>query len=66
MAGNFIRKHEKGNAPKKLRIIRDFEKKTSVFSKDNQMRSPSLLSGPKFRKAYLEASNQKMLLHRPH
>ena len=33
--------------------------------KDNQMRSPSFLSGPKIRKAYFEASNRKMLLHRP-
>ena len=29
------------------------------------MRSPSLLSGPKIRKAYFEASNPKNLLHRP-
>ena len=29
------------------------------------MRSPSLLSGPKIRKAYFEASNPKILLHRP-
>ena len=29
------------------------------------MRSPSLLSGPKIRKAYFEASNRKMLLDRP-
>ena len=33
--------------------------------KDNKMRSPSLLSGPKISKAYFEASNRKMLLHRP-
>ena len=33
--------------------------------KDNQMRSPSLLSGPKNRKANVEAPNGKMLLHRP-
>ena len=31
-------------------------------SKDNQMRSPSLLYGPKIRKAYFEASSPKMLL----
>ena len=31
-------------------------------SKDNQMRSPSLLSGPKIRKAYFEALNPKILL----
>ena len=38
----------------------------SIFtSKDNEMRSPSLLSGPKIRKAYFEASNPIMLLHRP-
>ena len=29
------------------------------------MRSPSLLSGQKIRKAYFEASNRKMLLRRP-
>ena len=29
------------------------------------MRSPSLLSKPKIRKAYFEASNLKFLLHRP-
>ena len=29
------------------------------------MRSPSLLSGPKIRKAYFEASYRKMLIHRP-
>ena len=34
-------------------------------SKNNQMRSPSLLSGQNIRKAYFEASNQKMLHHRP-
>ena len=28
------------------------------------MKSPSLLSGPKIRKANFEASNRKMLLHR--
>ena len=28
-------------------------------SKDNQMRSPSFLSGPKIHKAYFEASNPK-------
>ena len=33
--------------------------------KDNQMRSPSLLSGPKNRKANFEASNTKMLLPWP-
>ena len=33
-------------------------------TKDNQMRSPLLLSGPKICKAYFEASNPKMLLHR--
>ena len=32
--------------------------------KDNQMRSPSLSSGQKIIKAYFEASNRKMLLHR--
>ena len=31
---------------------------------DNQMKSPSPLSGPKNRKAYFEASNRKMLHHR--
>ena len=36
-----------------------------IFSKDNQMRSPSFLSGPKIRKAYFEASHRKMLLHIP-
>ena len=36
------------------------QKKLST-SKDNQMRSPSLLSGPKIHKAYFEASNIKML-----
>ena len=30
------------------------------YNKDNQMKSPSLLSGPKIRKAYFEASNRKM------
>ena len=35
------------------------------FNKDNQMRIPSLLSGPKIRKAYFEASNPKILLHTP-
>ena len=30
-------------------------------SKDNQMRSPSLLYGPKIRKAYFEASNPKKI-----
>ena len=30
--------------------------------KNNQMRSPSLLSGLKIRKAYFESSNPKMLL----
>ena len=30
--------------------------------KDNQMRSPSLLSGPKIRYAYFEASFSKMIL----
>ena len=35
-----------------------------ILFKDNQMRSPSLLSGPKIRKAFFEASNRKMLLHR--
>ena len=30
------------------------------------MRCPSLLSGPKIRKAYFGASNRKMLIHRPH
>ena len=34
----------------------------SSSSKDNKMRSPSLLSGPKIRKVYLEASNLKMLV----
>ena len=29
--------------------------------KDNQNRSPSLLSGPKIRKAYFEITNRKML-----
>ena len=29
------------------------------------MRSPSLLSGPKIRKAYFQDSNRKMLIHRP-
>ena len=29
------------------------------------MRIPSLLSGPKIRKAYFEASYRKMLIHRP-
>ena len=33
----------------------------SEFHKDNQMKSPSLLSGPKIRKAYFETSNPKML-----
>ena len=33
-----------------------------VFIKDNQMRSPSLLSGQKIRKANFEASNPKILL----
>ena len=33
--------------------------------KDNKMRSPLLLSGPKIRKAYFEASNPNFLLHRP-
>ena len=33
--------------------------------KDNQMRSPSLSSGPKIRKAYFEASNPKMLIQWP-
>ena len=33
-----------------------------VFIKDNQMRSPLLLSGPKILKAYFKASNPKMLL----
>ena len=28
------------------------------------MKSPSLIFGPKIRKAYFEASNRKMLLHR--
>ena len=29
------------------------------------MRSPLLLSGPNIRKAYFEASNRRMLFHRP-
>ena len=33
--------------------------------KDSQMRNPSLLSGPKIRKAYFEVSNPKMLLQCP-
>ena len=33
-----------------------------VVCKDNQIRSPLILSGPKLRKAYFEASNRKMLL----
>ena len=32
------------------------------FCKDNQMRRPSLLSGPKIRKAYFEASNPKTII----
>ena len=35
---------------------------TVKMIKDNQMRSPSLLSRPKIHKAYFEASNPKMLL----
>ena len=35
------------------------------YSKNNQMRIPSLLSGPKNRKAYFEASNPKVLLQSP-
>ena len=38
---------------------------STLQGKDNQMRSPSLLSGPKIRKTYFEASNRKMLIHRP-
>ena len=33
----------------------------SEYHKDSQMSSPSLLSGPKIRKAYFETSNPKML-----
>ena len=40
-------------------------KMSFLNSKHNQMRSPSLLSGPKIRNAYFEVSNRKMLLHRP-
>ena len=36
-----------------------------ILFKDNQMRSPPLLSGPKIRKAYFDASNPKMLLQSP-
>ena len=42
-----------------------FELNHYYYVKDNQMRSPTLLSGPKIRKAYFEVSNPKMLLHRP-
>ena len=35
------------------------------LGKDDQMGSPSLLSGSKICKAYFVASNRKMLLHRP-
>ena len=36
--------------------------KLVLICKDNKMKSPSLLSGPKIHKAYFEASNSKMLL----
>ena len=37
----------------------------TISNKDDQMRSPLLLSGPKIRKAYFEASNTKNLIHTP-
>ena len=37
----------------------------AFFDKGNKMRSPILLSGPKIRKAYFEASNPKNCFHRP-
>ena len=39
--------------------------RTIEICKDNQMRSPSLLSGSKIHKAHFEASNPKMLLQSP-
>ena len=35
------------------------------LGKGNKMRSPSLLSGPKIRKAYFETSSSKILIYRP-
>ena len=48
-----------------LLCSKNHTKSAVIVGKDNQLRSPSRLPGPKIGKAYFDTSNRKMLLHRP-